>query len=107
VDFLSRSTITGFMGGTAMIIIMQQLKGLLGMKHFTPKTDLISVVGSIFQYRHEVSLQTLPPSSGEGGGLVLGLSTLFSPAVRAFLEVLFDFNCSRSLMPDECANYHK
>lgn len=43
------------MGGTAMIIIMQQLKGLLGMKHFTPKTDLISVVGSIFKYRHEVS----------------------------------------------------
>ncbi|KAE8793931.1 putative sulfate transporter 3.5 [Hordeum vulgare] len=53
VDFLSRSTITGFMGGTAMIIIMQQLKGLLGMKHFTPKTDLISVLGSIFKYRHE------------------------------------------------------
>ncbi|CDJ26292.1 hypothetical protein CFC21_042175 [Triticum aestivum] len=53
VDFLSRSTITGFMGGTAMIIIMQQLKGLLGMKHFTSKTDLISVVGSIFKYRHE------------------------------------------------------
>jgi MFS superfamily sulfate permease-like transporter len=56
VDFLSRSTITGFMGGTAMIIIMQQLKGLLGMKHFTPKTDVISVVGSVFHYRHEVSL---------------------------------------------------
>jgi hypothetical protein len=85
---------------------MQQLKGLLGMKHFAPKTDLISVVGSIFQYRHEVSLQTLPPSSREGG-LVLCLSNLFSPAGRAFLEVLFDFNCCRSLMPDECANYHK
>uniref|UniRef100_A0A453FI31 SLC26A/SulP transporter domain-containing protein n=1 Tax=Aegilops tauschii subsp. strangulata TaxID=200361 RepID=A0A453FI31_AEGTS len=55
VDFLSRSTITGFMGGTAMIIIMQQLKGLLGMKHFTSKTDLISVVGSIFKYRHEMA----------------------------------------------------
>jgi sulfate transporter 3 len=54
VDFLSRSTITGFMGGTAAIIIMQQLKGMLGMKHFTPKTDLISVMRSIFHYRHEV-----------------------------------------------------
>ncbi|CAM0882438.1 unnamed protein product [Alopecurus aequalis] len=56
VDFLSRSTITGFMGGTATIIIMQQLKGLLGMKHFTPKTDLISVVGSVFHYRHESAI---------------------------------------------------
>ncbi|KAL6615945.1 hypothetical protein ACP70R_038215 [Stipagrostis hirtigluma subsp. patula] len=53
VDFLSRSTISGFMGGTATIIIMQQLKGMLGMKHFTAKTDLISVVRSILHYRHE------------------------------------------------------
>jgi MFS superfamily sulfate permease-like transporter len=55
VDFLSRSTITGFMGGTAAIIILQQLKGMLGMKHFTSKTDIISVVRSIFLYRDEVS----------------------------------------------------
>ncbi|PUZ55026.1 hypothetical protein GQ55_5G179500 [Panicum hallii var. hallii] len=53
VDFLSRSTITGFMGGTAAIIILQQLKGMLGMKHFTSKTDIISVVRSIFLYRDE------------------------------------------------------
>ncbi|KAJ3695046.1 hypothetical protein LUZ60_000423 [Juncus effusus] len=53
VDFLSRSVITGFMGGTAIIIILQQLKGLLGLKHFTTKTDLISVLHSIFFYRHE------------------------------------------------------
>ncbi|CAO2178467.1 unnamed protein product [Urochloa humidicola] len=58
VDFLSRSTITGFMGGTAAIIIMQQLKGMLGMKHFTPKTDLISVIHSIFRYRHEWKWQS-------------------------------------------------
>jgi len=55
VDFLSRSTITGFMGGTAAIIILQQLKGMLGMKHFTSKTDVVSVVRSIFLYRDEVS----------------------------------------------------
>ncbi|XP_020572220.1 probable sulfate transporter 3.5 [Phalaenopsis equestris] len=53
VDFLARSTITGFMGGTAMIIILQQLKGLLGLKHFTNKTDFISVLHAIFQYRSE------------------------------------------------------
>ncbi|ONM38590.1 putative sulfate transporter 3.5 [Zea mays] len=59
VDFLSRSTITGFMGGTATIIILQQLKGMLGMKHFTPKTDLVSVMRSIFYYRHEWRWQSL------------------------------------------------
>ncbi|XP_062219854.1 probable sulfate transporter 3.5 [Phragmites australis] len=58
VDFLSRSTITGFMGGTATIIILQQLKGMLGMKHFTAKTDLISVMRSIFHYRHEWKWQS-------------------------------------------------
>jgi MFS superfamily sulfate permease-like transporter len=60
VDFLSRSTITGFMGGTATIIILQQLKGMLGMKHFTPKTDLVSVMESIFRFRHEVSDAIVP-----------------------------------------------
>ncbi|KAL6845047.1 hypothetical protein ACP4OV_024542 [Aristida adscensionis] len=59
VDFLSRSTITGFMGGTATIIILQQLKGMLGMKHFTAKTDVISVVRSLLLYRHEWKWQSL------------------------------------------------
>ncbi|KAG1346259.1 putative Sulfate transporter 3.1 [Cocos nucifera] len=54
VDFLSRSTITGFMGGTAIIIILQQLKGMLGLKHFTTKTDVVSVMHSVFKYRDEV-----------------------------------------------------
>ncbi|KAG8055616.1 hypothetical protein GUJ93_ZPchr0001g29240 [Zizania palustris] len=58
VDFLSRSTITGFMGGTAAIIILQQLKGLLGMKHFTTKTDVVSVLLSTFRYRHEWKWQS-------------------------------------------------
>ncbi|KAG6525500.1 hypothetical protein ZIOFF_015456 [Zingiber officinale] len=40
VEFFSHSTITGFMGGTAVIVIMQQLKGMLGLKHFTTNTDL-------------------------------------------------------------------
>uniref|UniRef100_A0A804NE65 STAS domain-containing protein n=1 Tax=Zea mays TaxID=4577 RepID=A0A804NE65_MAIZE len=47
------------MGGTATIIILQQLKGMLGMKHFTPKTDLVSVMRSIFYYRHEWRWQSL------------------------------------------------
>ncbi|XP_043723484.1 probable sulfate transporter 3.5 [Telopea speciosissima] len=53
VDFLSHSTIIGFMGGTAIIIILQQLKGMFGLSHFTTKTDLISVMHSIFSQRKE------------------------------------------------------
>ncbi|KAM7509488.1 hypothetical protein LguiA_019941 [Lonicera macranthoides] len=53
VDFLSHSTITGFMGGTAVIICLQQLKGILGMKHFTTHTDVVSVLSAIFRNRHE------------------------------------------------------
>ncbi|XP_057536696.1 probable sulfate transporter 3.5 isoform X1 [Amaranthus tricolor] len=53
VDFLSHSTITGFMGGTAVIIILQQLKGFLGLKHFTTKTDVISVIKTLFSHRNE------------------------------------------------------
>ncbi|KAI8571002.1 hypothetical protein RHMOL_Rhmol01G0082700 [Rhododendron molle] len=53
VDFLSHSTITGFMGGTATIICLQQLKGMFGLKHFTTKTDVVSVLHSIITHRHE------------------------------------------------------
>ncbi|KAH7834654.1 hypothetical protein Vadar_018291 [Vaccinium darrowii] len=53
VDFLSHSTITGFMGGTATIICLQQLKGVFGLKHFTTKTDVVSVLRSIIAHRHE------------------------------------------------------
>uniref|UniRef100_A0A0E0JKN9 STAS domain-containing protein n=1 Tax=Oryza punctata TaxID=4537 RepID=A0A0E0JKN9_ORYPU len=42
VDFMSRPAITGFMGGTAVVIMLQQLKGFLGMTHFTTKTDIVS-----------------------------------------------------------------
>lgn len=42
------------MGGTALLIILQQMKGLLGLKHFTTKTGVVSVVGAIVKFRHEV-----------------------------------------------------
>ena len=54
VDFLSHSTITGFMGGTATIICLQQLKGMFGLKHFTTKNDVVSVLHAIFSHKHEV-----------------------------------------------------
>ncbi|GMI92753.1 sulfate transporter 3;5 [Hibiscus trionum] len=53
VDFLSHSTITGFMGGTAIIICLQQLKGLFGVKHFTTNTDVVSVLRAVFRHRDE------------------------------------------------------
>ncbi|URE06915.1 STAS domain, partial [Musa troglodytarum] len=53
VDFLSRSTITGFMGGTAVIVIMQQFKGFLGLKHFTTKTDVVSAVRALLANRNQ------------------------------------------------------
>ncbi|RVX11036.1 putative sulfate transporter 3.5 [Vitis vinifera] len=53
VDFLSHSTITGFMGGTATIISLQQLKGFLGLKQFTTKTNVVSVLKAVFKFRHQ------------------------------------------------------
>ncbi|KAL7602243.1 hypothetical protein Lser_V15G24107 [Lactuca serriola] len=54
VDFLSHSTITGFMGGTATLICLQQLKGIFGLKHFTTHTDMVSVIRVILKNRKEI-----------------------------------------------------
>ncbi|WVZ55824.1 hypothetical protein U9M48_006433 [Paspalum notatum var. saurae] len=53
VDFLSRAAITGFMGGAAIVIGLQQLKGLLGLSHFTSKTDVVSVIKAVWVSIHE------------------------------------------------------
>uniref|UniRef100_A0A0D9V2I3 STAS domain-containing protein n=1 Tax=Leersia perrieri TaxID=77586 RepID=A0A0D9V2I3_9ORYZ len=58
VDFMSRPAITGFMGGTAIVIMLQQLKGLLGMKHFTTKTDVVSVLRYVFHNTHQWQWQS-------------------------------------------------
>ncbi|CAK8561650.1 unnamed protein product [Lathyrus sativus] len=49
-DFLSHATIVGFMGGAVITIGLQQLKGFLGIKSkmFTTKTDIVSVLHSVF-----------------------------------------------------------
>ncbi|XP_019175968.1 PREDICTED: sulfate transporter 1.3-like [Ipomoea nil] len=52
IDFLSHAAIVGFMGGAAITIALQQLKGLLGIKKFTKKTDLISVMESVWSSVH-------------------------------------------------------
>ncbi|KAF3326730.1 sulfate transporter 3.1-like protein [Carex littledalei] len=53
VDFLSHATIVGFMAGAATVVCLQQLKGILGLQHFTTSTDLISVMESVFTQTHQ------------------------------------------------------
>lgn len=55
IDYLSKATLIGFMAGAAVIVSMQQLKGLLGIVHFAGKTQIIPVVSSVFHERREVS----------------------------------------------------
>ncbi|KAK6130173.1 hypothetical protein DH2020_036089 [Rehmannia glutinosa] len=52
VDFLSHATIVGFMGGAATVVCLQQLKGILGLVHFTHGADLVSVIKSVFTQIH-------------------------------------------------------
>ena len=52
IDFLSHAAIVGFMAGAAITIALQQLKGFLGIKAFTKKTDIVSVLRSVFNEAH-------------------------------------------------------
>ncbi|KAK9272371.1 hypothetical protein L1049_002742 [Liquidambar formosana] len=52
VDFLSHSAIVGFMAGAAIIIGLQQLKGLLGITYLTNKTDVVSVIEAVLRSIH-------------------------------------------------------
>ncbi|KAI5355492.1 PREDICTED: sulfate [Prunus dulcis] len=52
IDFLSHAAIVGFMGGAAITIALQQLKGFLGIRKFTKKADIVSVMQSVFQSAH-------------------------------------------------------
>ncbi|XP_052203005.1 low affinity sulfate transporter 3 [Diospyros lotus] len=52
VDFLSHAAIVGFMGGAAIVIGLQQLKGLLGISNFTTNTDVVSVLEAVFRALH-------------------------------------------------------
>ncbi|KAF3434995.1 hypothetical protein FNV43_RR22082 [Rhamnella rubrinervis] len=52
IEFLSHAAIVGFMAGAAVTIALQQLKGLLGVKKFTKKTDIVSVMRSVWTSVH-------------------------------------------------------
>ncbi|ESW29742.1 hypothetical protein PHAVU_002G095200 [Phaseolus vulgaris] len=53
IDFLSKAILLGFMAGSAVIVALQQLKGLLGITHFTKKMALIPVLSSVFHNTDE------------------------------------------------------
>ncbi|XP_062088766.1 probable sulfate transporter 3.4 [Humulus lupulus] len=56
LDFLSKATLIGFMAGVAILVSLQQLKGLLGVSHnITNKMQLVPVMSSLFKYRNEWS----------------------------------------------------
>ncbi|XP_008809388.2 sulfate transporter 3.1-like [Phoenix dactylifera] len=76
VDFLSHATIVGFMGGAATVVCLQQLKGMLGLEHFTAATDLVSVMKSVFSQTHQWRWESV----------VLGCSFLFYLLLTRFLS---------------------
>ncbi|KAM0986715.1 hypothetical protein ACFX2I_010906 [Malus domestica] len=59
IDFISKATLLGFMAGAAVIVSLQQLKSLLGIKHFTKKMAIVPVLSSVFHERKEWSWQTI------------------------------------------------
>ncbi|XP_057545613.1 probable sulfate transporter 3.4 [Amaranthus tricolor] len=59
IDFLSKATLIGFMAGAAIIVSLQQLKGLLGITHFTSKMEIIPVMSSVFSHKNEWSWETI------------------------------------------------
>ncbi|KAJ7945375.1 Sulfate transporter 1.1 [Quillaja saponaria] len=48
VDFLSHAAIVGFLAGAAIVIGLQQMKGLFGITKFTNQTNIISVMKTFF-----------------------------------------------------------
>ncbi|GMH14255.1 hypothetical protein Nepgr_016096 [Nepenthes gracilis] len=59
IDFLSKATLIGFMAGAAIIVSLQQLKGLLGIVHFTNQMEIVPVLSSVLKHREECSWQTI------------------------------------------------
>ncbi|KAL2607959.1 hypothetical protein R1flu_026532 [Riccia fluitans] len=59
IDFLSHAAIIGFMAGAAITIALQQLKGLLGISNFTTKTDIVSVMRSVWTNIDEWNWRTI------------------------------------------------
>ncbi|CAF2101143.1 hypothetical protein YC2023_067708 [Brassica napus] len=59
IDFLSKATLVGFTAGAAVIVSLQQVKGLLGIVHFTGKMQFVPVMSSVINTRSEWSWETI------------------------------------------------
>ncbi|KAJ4745677.1 sulfate transporter 1 [Rhynchospora pubera] len=59
IDFLSKATLVGFMAGAAVIVSLQQLKGLLGITHFPKKMGVVPVMKAVVRTTNEWSWQTI------------------------------------------------
>ncbi|XBI69801.1 hypothetical protein VPH35_064435 [Triticum aestivum] len=64
------------MGGAATVVCLQQLKGMLGLEHFTTSTDLVSVMRSVFSQTHQWRWESV----------VLGCGFLFFLLVTRFFS---------------------
>ncbi|TKY56236.1 Low affinity sulfate transporter 3 [Spatholobus suberectus] len=82
VDFLSHAALVGFMAGAAIVIGLQQLKGLLGISHFTSKTDAVSVLGSVYKSLHH---QIASGEKWNPLNFVLGCSFLIFILITRFI----------------------
>ncbi|KAK7351164.1 hypothetical protein VNO77_10412 [Canavalia gladiata] len=81
VDFLSHAALVGFMAGAAIIIGLQQLKGLLGIDHFTAQTDAVSVLESVYNsLHHQITSRNWYPLN-----FVIGCSFLIFLLVARFV----------------------
>ncbi|KAJ9545916.1 hypothetical protein OSB04_025623 [Centaurea solstitialis] len=78
IEFLSHAAIVGFMAGAAIVIGLQQLKSLLGISHFTTKTDVVSVLGSVAKSLH---------TSGKRNKKLFWLPAI-SPVISVILSTL-------------------
>ncbi|NP_001141114.1 sulfate transporter4 [Zea mays] len=76
VDLLSHATIVGFMAGAATVVCLQQLKGMLGLVHFTTSTDVVSVMESVFSQTHQWRWESV----------LLGCGFLFFLLVTRFIS---------------------
>ncbi|KAH1243267.1 putative sulfate transporter 3.3 [Glycine max] len=87
IDFLSKAILIGFMAGSAVIVALQQLKGLLGIKHFTKKMALVPVLSSVFQNKHESIRKPKLFWVSAGAPLVsVIISTVLSSVIKAQLH---------------------
>lgn len=84
MDFLSKATLTGFMGGAAVIVSLQQLKGLLGISHFTSHMGFLDVMRSVVNRHDEVRAcpccaLSSPAGAGNDRAAILSASAIEFP----------------------------